>query len=188
MKIQERNYIETVKKKLCGSFKNFVLEVFNAQKEKIDKISAGMGLASADRDDIRQDVLVEILKEKCPHSERRLIEMWIVKVAVNKCLNEHRKRKRFKNLMKKMKRNLLFEKISESPLKKSIKAEEISVLHRELEKMDRNLLMPMVLKYFAGYDSGQIGEILDIPSSTVRGRIRDGRLKLAEKLRGLKNE
>jgi len=51
-----------------------------------------------------------------------------------------------------------------------------------LKKLDETLLGPLVLRYFCQFNSNEIAETLDLPASTVRGRLRDARMALAKRL------
>jgi DNA-directed RNA polymerase specialized sigma24 family protein len=48
--------------------------------------------------------------------------------------------------------------------------------------LDPALLEPLVLRYFAGLDSTEIGSALGLNASTVRSRLREARLALAGRL------
>ena len=48
--------------------------------------------------------------------------------------------------------------------------------------INRCLLVPLVLRYFCNLSSQQIGETLELNPSTVRGRLRQGRIILAKEL------
>ena len=60
-------------------------------------------------------------------------------------------------------------------------------MRENLQRLDDTLLPPLVLRYFCQLNSNEIAEMLGLPASTVRGRLRDARMILARKLqkRGL---
>jgi len=76
---------------------------------------------------------------------------------------------------------------SKPTAEKAIQAEELEIVRQNLQKLDDTLLPPLVLRYFCALNSREIAEILDLPASTVRGRLRDARMILANRLqkRGL---
>jgi RNA polymerase sigma factor (sigma-70 family) len=57
-----------------------------------------------------------------------------------------------------------------------------SLVRGLLETLDSDLKIPLVLRYFCDLDSRQIGELLEIPDSTVRSRLRAARQRLAAEL------
>jgi len=48
--------------------------------------------------------------------------------------------------------------------------------------MEESLKMPLVMKYYCGMNSSQISEVLEIKSGTIRKRLFQGRIILAEML------
>ena len=55
-------------------------------------------------------------------------------------------------------------------------------VRQSLAELEPKLLMPLTLRYFCDMKSDQIGEILATPASTIRARLRQGRLILAKQL------
>lgn len=53
-----------------------------------------------------------------------------------------------------------------------------------LEVLDEKHRLVMVLYYVEGFDTAQIGKMLELPESTVRSRLARGREKLAKSLEG----
>ena len=48
-----------------------------------------------------------------------------------------------------------------------------------LNDMNELIRTPLVMKYFCGLNSNEIGEILEVEPGTVRKRLYDGRIALA---------
>jgi RNA polymerase sigma-70 factor (ECF subfamily) len=67
-------------------------------------------------------------------------------------------------------------------MESAISAEQIGAVQQALDEMDDALLRPLVLRYFGDLNSGEIGEILEMPASTVRAALRQGRIALARAL------
>ena len=71
------------------------VRILLAEKSRLLRIAAGMGLGTAATEDVFQDVSVRVI-EKSPHFEHRQdCVRWLVKVTVNRCLTEHRQRRTF---------------------------------------------------------------------------------------------
>jgi len=68
------------------------------------------------------------------------------------------------------------------PDKYAIRTEEIEAMRQCLYKMSESLKVPMVMEYFCGLNSNEIGEILKLKPGTVRKRLCKGRIILAETL------
>lgn len=161
---------------------NFV-DIFSAEMGRLKRIIAGMGLGASDAEDVLQDVVIQALRRagKCQTKEDSI--RWLIKVTVNRCLMEHRRRRSFcrraPEILKRRSETKTHPKTAEN---KAIVAEELEIMRETLQELDGSLLTPMVLRYFSDLNSKEIGEILDLNPSTMRSRLREARLILAKKL------
>ena len=64
-----------------------------------------------------------------------------------------------------------------------IRMEQIEAVRQSLIEMDEKLQVTLILKYFESLTAPQIGEILELKPSTVRSRLREGRLWLAKRMK-----
>lgn len=157
---------------------------FNHEQNLLRRIAVGMGLSRLDVDDVLQDVYLAALKQPEKYRKPEDLRGWLVRVTVNLCTLEYRRRKRFRQKAKEiLKRRLGNKKAAENPAQQAIRQEELEAVQLTLRHLDETLLAPLVLKYFCDLNSNEIGETLQLNSSTVRSRLRDGRIKLAQKLR-----
>ncbi len=165
-----------------------MVDIFLAQQPRLRRIAAGMGLDASDVEDVLQDVSIKALKGPANLQSKEQSTRWLIRVTLNRCLTEHRRRRRFKRrageILKHRSQTYQAEKATDH---KAIQAEEIEIMRKGLQELDHSLLAPMVLRYFCQLKSKEIADILDLPASTVRGRLRDARMILAKKLqkRGL---
>jgi RNA polymerase sigma-70 factor, ECF subfamily len=160
-----------------------LLRVFAEHRQQLRRIIAGMGLGAADADDILQEVSLEALRQEHGFAEDRDAARWITRIAVNRCLLEHRNRRRFVRktaVMTQQGRALPGE--PDGALEDAIKQEEVEAMRQALPELDATLLMPVVLQYFCGLTSGQIGDLLGISGPAVRTRVREARMILAKRL------
>jgi RNA polymerase sigma-70 factor (ECF subfamily) len=164
-----------------------LVEIFLAQQSRLRRIIGGMGLNAADAEDVLQDVSVKAMQNSARFETEHDCLKWLVKVTVNECLAEHRRRKSFKKNA-----NEILERKSQiqtnSGDKNAIAAEELEIVRQSLKKLDENLLGPVVLRYFCDMSSNEISQVLQQNPSTIRGRLRDARMILAKTLlaRGVK--
>ena len=165
-----------------------LMDVFTAELGHLKRIIAGMGLNASDGEDVLQDVSIRALKQKRGDSQTDLSSRednvrWLIKVTVNRCLMEHRRRRTFRRHAGEiLKRRLETKTASKEPVEKVIIAEELEIVRNSLQKLDDLLLAPMVLRYFCDLNSKQVGEILALSPSTVRSRLREARMILAKGL------
>ena len=165
------------------SSKPGLLDIFLAQQPRLRRIAAGMGLGASDVEDVLQDVSVKALKGPVNSQSKEQGARWLIKVTVNRCLMEHRRRKRFAGrACEILKRRSEIRASTEATDEKVIQAEELEIVRENLQKLDAALLGPLVLRYFCDLNSKEIADILDLPASSVRSRLRDARMILAKDL------
>ena len=165
-----------------------LIDVFSAEFCNLKRIIAGMGLNSSDGEDILQDAFIRAMKQCRGGTRTALLSQedqvkWLIKVTVNRCLMEHRRRRTFRRHASEiLKRRLETKAASKSAVEKVIVAEELDIVRESLQKLDDSLLAPMVLRYFCGLNSKEVGEILALRPSTIRSRLREARMILAKRL------
>jgi len=177
-----------------------LMDAFTAELWRLKRIIAGMGLSASDGEDVLQDVSIRALKQQrgdsqtavsrasrprsragCPRHKDSV--KWLIKVTVNRCLMEHRRRRTFRRHAREiLKRRLETKTASKPVVENAIIAEELEIVRNSLQKLDDSLLAPMVLRYFCDLNSKEIGEILALSPSTVRSRLREARMIMAKNL------
>ena len=158
-----------------------IVEVFLAEQSRLRRIVAGMGINAADCEDMLQDVSVKAMRHGVKIETKQDGFRWLVKVTVNRCLAEHRRRKSFQK-----KTDEILKRKSQVQIKTAdknlIAAEELDIVRDSLKKLDDDLLGPVVLRYFCDMNSNEISEVLQQNPSTIRGRLREARMILAKNL------
>ena len=158
-----------------------LVEIFLSEQSRLRRIAAGMGFDAADAEDVLQDVSIKAMRQKIKFETKQDGFKWLVKVTVNECLAEHRRRKSFqKNANEILERKSQTQQ--DSAAKNAIAAEELEIVRESVKKLDENFLGPIVLYYFCDMNSNEISEILEQNPSTIRGRLRDARMILAKTL------
>jgi RNA polymerase sigma-70 factor (ECF subfamily) len=161
---------------------NFV-DIFLAEVGRLKRIVAGMGLGASDGEDILQDVSIQAVKRTGKYMTKGDGIRWLIKVTVNRCLMEHRRRRSFRRRAGEiLKRRSEIAANPSTAERKAVIAEEIEIVRECLQELDENLLPPMVLRYFCELNSKEVGEILSLNPSTVRSRLREARTILAKRL------
>ena len=159
------------------------LNIFLAELGRLKRIVAGFGLSVQDGEDVLQDVSIQALKQSEKYRNREDSIRWLIKVTVNRCLMEHRRRRSFcRRAPEILKRRLETETHLTTADQNVIVAEELEIVRESLQGLDDSLLTPMVLRYFCDLNSKEVGEILSLSPSTVRSRLREARMILAKRL------
>ncbi|MFB0554181.1 MAG: RNA polymerase sigma factor [Phycisphaerae bacterium] len=159
------------------------LDIFLAELGRLKRIVAGFGLSASDGEDALQDVSIQALKQSGKYRTREDGVRWLIKVTVNRCLTEHRRRRSFRRrACEILKRKTETKTHSNRADEKAIVAEELEIVRESLQKLDDSLLGPVVLRYFCDLNSKEVGQILGLNPSTVRSRLREARMILARRL------
>jgi len=159
------------------------IDIFLAESGRLKRIIAGMGLGTFDAEDVLQNVSIKAAGkiEKCQDSAQAV--RWLIKVTVNLCLMEHRRQKRFSSKTPEIVESQSQDKVlPKGTDEDAIEAEELEIVRETLRGLDSSLLGPVVLRYFCEINSKEVGEILNLNPSTVRSRLREGRMILAKRL------
>lgn len=163
--------------------KSNLTDVFLKELVCLKRIIAGMGLSASDSEDVLQDVSIKAMKQTGAFESREDGIRWLIKVTVNRCLMEHRRRRSFKRHAHEiLKRRQQTKTASRATDEKVIVAEELEIVRESLQELDDSLLAPMVLRYFCDLNSKEMGEILALSPSTIRSRLREARMTLATRL------
>jgi len=159
------------------------LDIFLAELGRLKRIVAGLGLSAQDGEDVLQDVSIQALKQSGKCRSREDSVRWLIKVTVNRCLMEHRRRRSFRRRACEILKHRSESKTNSNRTdEKVIDAEELEIVRESLQKLDDSLLGPVVLRYFCDLNSKEVGEILGLNPSTVRSRLREARMIRAKRL------
>lgn len=158
-----------------------LVDIFMAEIGRLKRIVAGMGLNAADSEDVLQDVSIRALKQSEKFETKQESVRWLIRVTINRCLAEHRRRRSFRRKVGEILKRRAENQTNQAD-KQVIIEEELKIVRESLQKLDESLLGLVVLRYFCGLDSKEIGRTLEMNPSTVRSRLRDARLILAKRL------
>jgi len=158
-------------------------ELFGRYVDKLKRVVAGMGLSASDGDDVLQEVYLSGMKQVRQWTGREELGRWLIRVTINRCIQEHRQKSRFQRHARQIVDRLVKNpKRVARPDELAIRTEQLEAVRQTLKGLDDSLQGPLVLKYFCGLNAGEIGNILQLTHSTVRSRLRKARLILADKL------
>ena len=157
------------------------MELFLARQEHFKRIAVGMGLTQNDSDDCLQDVSVIVLKQVKHFDTQQDCVRWIMRIVINRCLLEHRRRRSFLSKAAEIYRRQR-KTLPRSAANTVMAIEELEQVRLGLRTLDDIHLAPLLLRYFCDCDATEIGQVLELKPSTVRSRLREARLKLANEL------
>jgi RNA polymerase sigma-70 factor (ECF subfamily) len=153
--------------------------------EELARLAGALGIGPETVGDVMQDVYLTALKRRPPEASRHDLRRWLIRVTVNRCNLEHRRKARWRAVW----RRLVERTNGTTPHDTSREAVDIvgrreqhELIHRALARLEPSLRTVLVLRYFVDFSSREIADILDMADSTVRGHLRAGRKRLATEL------
>ncbi|MGA2059464.1 MAG: sigma-70 family RNA polymerase sigma factor [Thermoguttaceae bacterium] len=162
-------------------------------RSELSRLVRALGVGAANADDILQEVYLTA-REKCPQALRSPLSLrerarvredlrkWLIRVTVNRCRLEHRRTGRWRRAFIAL-THLFDRRGPNAPAADSLSRDaERQQMHQALQSLDANTRSLLVLRYFADFDSSEIGQLMQLPESTVRGRLCRARQKLADRL------
>lgn len=158
---------ELIQRARCGEPEAFT-ELMQGHMQTMYKVARSMLRSDEDAADAVQDTILGCWEKIGQLKEEKYFKTWMVRILINKCNDILRAGRRY---------------VPEDGMP------EIASFDRHFENVEWNEALRSVdekyrsvimLYYVEGFRTGEIGQILDIPESTVRTRLSRGRKKLAD--------
>jgi RNA polymerase sigma-70 factor (ECF subfamily) len=151
------------------------LELINQNRGIIYRISRLYGETEADREDLFQDILLNLWKGFASFRNESKFSTWLYRIALNTCITAYRKRsKKFSTLSMQEKHN----QIPDIPGKTDYH-EEISMLYRAIGKLDK-LEKAIIILYLEEKSYEEIAEVMGITPNHTGVRISRIKAKLRQ--------
>ncbi|MBR1731328.1 MAG: sigma-70 family RNA polymerase sigma factor [Ruminococcus sp.] len=143
---------------------NHINHIVNTYSDTILRIAYQYTKNIHDSQDIAQDVFLAVMKRDTSKLSEDSLKAYIIRTAINKCNDFHRKKARRKIV----------------PLDEAVELftpEEQSVI-REVNSLPEKYRNVIYLHYYEGYQVNEIAEILGTKPSTVSSQLNRARAKL----------
>ena len=150
---------------------------------ELARLVAALGVRSSRAEDLLQDVYLTASEKSPGGLDAAELRRWLFRVAVNRCHLEHRRQTRWLGALGGLTRLFGRRREDKGATEVVSEKEEAALVRRALEQLEPQMRSILVLRYFTGLDSGEIGRILQLPDSTVRSHLRAAREQLALALR-----
>jgi RNA polymerase sigma-70 factor (ECF subfamily) len=147
---------------------------------ELSRFIRASGMDAHRAEDILHDVYLAAWRECPPHLDREALRKWLYRVSANRCHLEHRRRARWRVAFDGLSR--LWKPgapASDAPSHQ----EELEMVRRAIDELAPLQRSIVVMRYYCELDSKEIGEILELPHSTVRSHLRLARQRLADSLK-----
>lgn len=150
------------------------LKYYSLYKNDVFRLAISYTKNLNDAEDITQSVFIKLFKNIDKLKDKTHIKSWCIKVAINECKNYHLSywKRKIIHINNNIERNLMYEEKNDSDLKDLIFS---------LTKRERLLVY---LYYYEGYKYSEIGNLLNVNSSTIQTRLSRIIKKLGKNMKG----
>ncbi len=149
---------------------------------ELGRMIAAMNISADRAEDVLQDVYLSGWRDP-PELPRADLRRWLFRVTANRCNLEHRKQRRWRTVWSGVASLWPIASEPQAAEDATQQSEQQQLIKRALASLPSQLQTILVLRYFNGVNSKEIGEILELPDSTVRSHLRRAREKLAVALK-----
>ena len=122
----------------------------------------------ADVQDALQDAALKTWEKRDKLRDEKFFRTWITRILINACYDTQRKRRRIVSM----------DEIPESTVSNAPDPD----LALALQALPEKLRLPLVLCYSEGMSYEEAADVLRIPITTLRGRLRRGKEELRKEL------
>jgi RNA polymerase sigma-70 factor (ECF subfamily) len=165
------------------SAEKLLRSVWDESAGELARVVCAMGIQPGRADDLLQDVYLTAWRKGPAGADWAGWKRWLLRVTINRCNLEHRRRARWRTVLDELARLRSGSRHASDPAEAASRGEQRQVVRRALDRLAPELRSVLVLRYFADFDSKEIGRILEVPDSTIRSRLRAARKQLALELK-----
>ncbi len=178
----ESSIVDRFKKGEKAAFEELVLRY----QDRIYNLCRHMIGNTHDAEDAAQDTFLKAYQKLKDFKPEASLYTWLYRIAVNTCL-DYKKRSFFESFFGKgdEEGKFIVEPASDRPSpEKLYESKQIgSALHNSIRKLPSKLRTAIVLKEVEGLSYGEIADILEISTGTVKSRISRAREELRRSLK-----
>lgn len=147
------------------------IDLINNNRLKMYKTAIAILKNEDDANDAIQDALYSAYKNYEKLKDKNLFTTWLIRILINKCYDIINKNKKIA---------YIDDSITENTVGKVDNYEVESSLDWVLNKIDKDLKEIVVLYYYDELPVGDIADILQIPSGTVKSRLSRARNQIGD--------
>lgn len=180
----EKEFIESLKKREPKAFqilvKDYSLQVINTCFKFL--------LVKEDAEDLAQEVFLEVYQSIGTFRNESKLSTWIYRIAVTKCIDEIKRRKRKKRISSLGKIIGIDEIHNEiisgySADKKLDDKDRLKIIQQALDKLPTNQRIAYSLSKIEGYSNADIADVMGLSLFSVEALIKRGKQKLIQELK-----
>lgn len=155
-------------------------DLFETYRKEVYRTCYSMLRRAADAEDVCQEVFITVFRHDWQKVE--FLKTWIMKIAMNQCINHLKKENRFVQKGRWLQQHAAVQ--AEKPVDEIVEQKETAIECLELlHQLPVKIRAVVSLRYLNECPLNEIAAILDIPTGTVKSRMNKG-LKLMRKMIG----
>lgn len=160
-------------------------ELIHIHHRTVEKFAFQCGVKINDIPDVTQEVFVKLYRF-LHQFKRERFTTWLYKITLNATRDYYRKESREKAREDKLSNHITAVNNAKSAEERVLVFEEDRELHCAIQSLDEKYRHPIILFYFHELSYEQIGEVLNVPISTIKIRLlrAKGHLKTALEMNG----
>lgn len=170
---QEQLWIQQV---LAGD-KQAYAHFINKYKNQLYATILRMTKNPQDAQDLVQDAFIKVYRNLDKYDANGSFSSWLYRVAINHCMDEFRK-KRYSTVQVEIDEERVVN--SEHPELVFLKKEKSRQLERLIATLPEDERLIILLRYVNEISYEEIGEVMDVPLSTVRNKLHRAKKKMRE--------
>ena len=148
--------------------RNFFIAEIETCSDMMYRVAWSILRNDADVQDALQDAALKAWEKRDKLRDEKFFRTWITRILINACYDTQRKRRRIVSM----------DEIPESTDSSAPDPE----LALALQALPEKLRLPLVLCYSEGMSYEEAADVLRIPITTLRGRLRRGKEELRKEL------
>lgn len=170
---QERLWIQQV---LAGD-KQAYANIINKYKNQLYATILRMTKNPQDAQDLVQDAFIKVYRNLEKYDGSGPFAGWLYRIAINHCMDEFRK-KRYSTVQVEIDESKVVNR--EHPEVVFLKKEKSRQLERLITTLPEDERLTILLRYVNEMSYEEIGEVMDMPLSTVRNKLHRAKKKMRE--------
>ena len=163
-------------------------ELVELYQEKLYHMAYRMLNNKSEAEDIVQETFLRVYNNLHRYDENQKFSTWIYRIATNLCIDLLRKRKQVYSLdaessdYEGLDGYSMIPSDNRTPESELLISETQSIIHKAIDQLPPKYKSVMVLRYIQELSLQEVGDILDMPVTTVKTRVHRGREYLRRKL------
>lgn len=183
------NYVETRLAKLArGGDRTAFAELVDLYKDKMYHLAYRMLGQSQEAEDVVQETFLRVYTNLDRYDENQKFSTWIYRIATNLCIDRLRKRRISYSLDAEMPEGegadwySLLPSDQATPEKEIVLSETQQQIRKAIDSLPEKYKSVVILRYLQDMSLQEIGDVLNMPVTTVKTRVHRGREFLRKKL------